>query len=104
MSKTTIPPLEFEWDEGNREKNWLKHQVTVKESEEIFFDKNIQSIKSNKQYPGETRYIAFGETMKSRPLMVVFTVRKNKIRVISVRDQNKDERRKYGKQETKNDS
>ena len=28
--------LEFEWDEGNEEKNWLKHKVSTKEAEMFF--------------------------------------------------------------------
>ncbi len=28
----------FDWDDGNRDKNWLKHQVANTEAEEAFFD------------------------------------------------------------------
>ena len=27
---------EFDWDEGNSEKNWIRHKVTKYECEEIF--------------------------------------------------------------------
>lgn len=29
--------LEFEWDEGNKQKNWIKHHVKDEEAEEPFF-------------------------------------------------------------------
>ncbi|MCA9898459.1 MAG: BrnT family toxin, partial [Anaerolineales bacterium] len=28
----------FEWDDGNRTKNWVKHQVSTAECEEVFFN------------------------------------------------------------------
>jgi uncharacterized DUF497 family protein len=31
-------PMRFEWDEGNKDKNWLKYGVTATEAEEAFFD------------------------------------------------------------------
>ena len=31
-------PIEFLWDEGNQQKNWLKHKVKTKECEEVFLD------------------------------------------------------------------
>ncbi len=30
--------LEFEWDKANEQKNWLKHKVFAKETEDIFYD------------------------------------------------------------------
>jgi uncharacterized DUF497 family protein len=30
--------LSFEWDTGNKQKNWLKHKVTSEEAEEAFDD------------------------------------------------------------------
>jgi len=38
-------PLNFQWDEGNQNKNWQKHQVSKTESEEIFCDnyKNVSN-------------------------------------------------------------
>ena len=28
----------FDWDEGNKQKNWEKHQVDFRECEEVFFN------------------------------------------------------------------
>lgn len=96
MSK--IPsPLEFEWDKGNVEKNWIKHKVRFKEAEEVFANKPLITLKNVKHSQKEDRYIAFGITDKKRRLYLVFTIRKEKIRIISVRNQNKKEREYYEK-------
>lgn len=31
----------FEWDEGNSKKNWIRHQVTRNECEQVFFNKSL---------------------------------------------------------------
>ncbi len=89
-------PLHFEWDDGNKNKNWLKHQVTVIEAEECFFDRNKRLVEDTFHSTNEeARYILFGQTRKRRLLFIVFTIRKNKIRVISARDMNRKERPLY---------
>jgi len=88
----------FEWDKGNSQKNWIRHKVRDKECEEIFFNRplfvNFDEKHSAKE---EKRFQALGKTNRERKLFVVFTIRKNRIRVISARDQNKEERRQYEK-------
>ena len=70
----------FEWDEYNRDKNFIKHRVTDTESEEAFFDENKKTLKDILRSGKEKRYILIGQTKKGRSLFVVFTIRKNKIR------------------------
>ena len=37
MKGTVLPAgLEFDWDEGNTTKSWIKHRVSAKEQEEAF--------------------------------------------------------------------
>jgi len=79
-------PVEFIWDKGNKDKNWLKHRVSNQEGEEAFFDENKKITKDL-----EKRYILLGKTKKNRLLFIVFTIRNKKIRVISARDINKKE-------------
>lgn len=84
----------FDWDNGNKNKNKLKHTVETSECEELFM--NSPDFLRDKQHSQiEERYIAYGKTNKSRKLFVSFTVRDNKIRVISARDQSKKEKQKY---------
>lgn len=86
--------LSFEWDEGNIHKSRLKHGVESGESEEVFYDKPVFfSDESNSQ--SEDRYVAYGFTTKMRYLTIIFTLRNEKIRVISSRDQGRKEKSEY---------
>jgi uncharacterized DUF497 family protein len=85
----------FEWDEGNKEKNWIDHQVTVTESEEVFFNQPLFVTDSTQQNESEDRYYALGQTNMERLLFIVFTIRKKQIRVISARDMSRKERKVY---------
>ncbi|MDA2936485.1 BrnT family toxin [Patescibacteria group bacterium AH-259-L05] len=73
-------PIKFEWDEGNRNKNFIKHSVTEGECEEVFFDADKKILKDIYHSNKEPRYILLGETKLQRLLFVVFTLRKNKNR------------------------
>jgi len=84
-------PIEFVWDKGNKDKNWLKHRVKNEECEEVFFDKGKKILKDVFHSKKEERFIILGKTKKGRLLFIVFTIRNKKIRVISGRDINKKE-------------
>jgi len=49
-------------------------------------------------FRGEDRYYVLGKTDNERLLFVVFTIRSNKIRVISARDMSRKERRLFYEQ------
>lgn len=85
----------FQWDDGNSSKSWLKHGVAPTECEEIFFNRPLLLLTDEKHSGTETQHYALGHTNAGRPLLVVFTLRNNLIRVISARDMNKKERRIY---------
>ena len=86
---------EFDWDEGNINKNWDKHRVSPKECEEVFANEPLFLLQDIKHSKAEERWVAYGKTNTGRKLQVAFTERSGKIRVISVRDQNRKERRFY---------
>ena len=88
----------FSWDRGNLTKNWLKHKVYLNECEEIFFNKSLLILPDKLHSQKEKRYHALGKTNNSRFLFVAFTIRNNKIRIISARDMNIKERKIYEKQ------
>ncbi len=94
--KTNKKALEFEWDKGNIGKN-SKHKVEDKEAEEPFFDENKITYKDVLHSRKEERFILLGQTKKQRLLYIVFTQRKNRIRIISARDINKKEVSLYEK-------
>jgi hypothetical protein len=93
----------FQWDSGNSEKNLYKHKVTNSECEQVFFNQPIIVIDDTKHSENENRWYLLGRTDQDRLLFVVFTMRKNLIRVISARDMNKKEREIYN-EEIKKDS
>jgi len=76
----------FDWDGWNLDKNWEKHQVANAECEEVFFNTPLV-VRPDPGHSGvEPRYFALGMTDQSRPLFVVFTIRRDKVRVISARE------------------
>ena len=87
----------FEWDEGNITKNWDKHDVSLVECEQIFFNKPLIVKRDKKHSNLENRYYVLGRSNMDRLLFAVFTVRKNKIRIISARDMTDSEIERYEK-------
>jgi hypothetical protein len=86
----------FQWDEGNLDKNWYLHQVANGECEEVFFNFPLIVASDTKHSQQEQRYYALGRTDTDRWLFIAFTIRDDLIRVISARDMNQRETRKYG--------
>jgi hypothetical protein len=85
----------FEWDAGNTAKNVLGHSVTQAEAEEMFFVAPLVLLEDAKHSAGEQRYLIFGPTGAGRLLSAAFTLRAGKIRIISIRDMSRQERRRY---------
>jgi len=97
-SKVRDIPKEFIWDKANSNKNWLKHQAKTDEAEEVFFDKRRQEYPDPIHSTTEVCSILVGMTKKGRLLLVVYTKRHKKIRIISARDINdRRERKLYEK-------
>jgi uncharacterized protein len=86
---------EFEWDKHNSGKIKTKHHVTPVECEQVFFNLPVIVGDDEKHSQTENRFYVLGQTDSGRLLFLVFTVRKDKLRVISARDMNKKERRAY---------
>jgi uncharacterized protein len=91
----------FDWDDFNINKNWNRHLVNYTECEEIFFNEPIIVSNDVKHSAQEDRYFSLGNTNNNRLLFIVFTIRKRKIRVISARDMNKNERKIYNEKNAK---
>ncbi|MBP9817404.1 BrnT family toxin [Candidatus Shapirobacteria bacterium] len=89
----------FEWDLGNQSKNNLSHGVTWDEAEEVFKIVPLLMFADDKHSKSEIREGVYGKTSKGRLLVVIYTIRHNKIRIISARDQNKREKMFYKKYE-----
>ncbi|MBC8478353.1 MAG: BrnT family toxin [Candidatus Delongbacteria bacterium] len=89
----------FQWDEGNVLKNWKKHLVSALECEQVFFNRPISGSPDASHSDREDRFYILGQTDTGRKLFIVFTVREQKIRVISARPMSKKEQKKYDSQE-----
>ncbi len=86
--------LEFEWDKGNQSKSLEKHGITAEESEQVFFRPYV--LKPDGSHSAkENRFNLIGKTDSGKILFMSFTVRNNKIRIISARRADKKERKIY---------
>jgi len=83
----------FDWDEDNILKNWEKHGVAASECEQIFFNLPLITSPDEKHSKKEPQFYALGHTDAGRALFIVFTIRKNLVRIISARDMNRKERK-----------
>ena len=90
-------PKQFQWDHGNERKNSDKHNVSRKEAEQVFFNQLLLLLEDKAHSQEEMRFHALGRTDNNRKLHITFTIRTNKIRVISARPMHKKERECYEK-------
>jgi uncharacterized DUF497 family protein len=92
----------FQWDDGNADKNWIKHKVSRTETEQVFFNRPLIVSEGEKRSEQGSRYYALGQTDAGRQLFIVFTIREDLIRMISARPMSWRERRVYehAKEET----
>lgn len=94
-------PIEFEWDKGNIDKNFKKHGVKNEDAESIFFDKKSLLIEDLKHSKIEHRYQILGESGLRVRLSIFFTLRNNRVRIISARKMNDKERNLYENKKNK---
>lgn len=89
--------LEFEWDAGNSAKSWKKHSVRPTECEELFGERRLLVSEDLAHSAREPRHFALGQTRAGRQLLVEFTIRGQRLRVVSARDMSRKERSVYEK-------
>jgi uncharacterized DUF497 family protein len=91
-----VDDIRFDWDQWNIQKNEEKHGVSSLEAESVFYDPNLKifdDLRHNTIL--EKRWIAYGKSVGHRILMIAFTLRRRKIRIISARVASKKERNVY---------
>lgn len=94
----------FQWDSGNLDKSWVRHRVSRYEIEQVFFHRPLLVAVDEEHSQEEQRFFALGRTEIGRRLFLVFTVRDDRIRVISARDMSRRERKVYEDAEEEEDS
>jgi uncharacterized protein len=87
--------LEFEWDNDKARRNSKKHGVSFEEASTVFADPLSSTIHDPTHSDDEDRYVILGESTRRRLLVVAFTDREDRIRIISARVATRKERKDY---------
>ena len=85
-----------EWDGSKNLLNQRKHRVSFEEAATVFADPLEIMIDDPDHARSEHRFISIGESFKLRLLVVSYTERGNRIRIINARKPTRRERRAYG--------
>ena len=86
--------MDFEWNRDKAAINLKKHRIDFADAATVFDDLNAITIEN----PGhdEFRFITIGMDAYGRLVVVVYTWRGEKIRIISARKATKQEQKYYG--------
>lgn len=87
--------FKFEWNPDKAQTNLLKHHVSFDEASTVFGDPLSLTIADPDHSEGEHRYLLLGIASSGRLLVVSFTEREQRVRIISARLANKKERNDY---------
>jgi uncharacterized DUF497 family protein len=85
---------EFEWDDAKAARNFRDHGVTFEAACEVFRDPFVLGWIDTRQNYGEDRYAAIG-IVQGRLYCVAYTLRGERVRIISARGAEPYEQRKY---------
>jgi len=85
---------DFEWNKAKAAANHAKHGVTFEQAREAFNDPFAIDFVDDREDYGEDRLILFG-MVENRLLVVAHILRGDKVRIISAREAEPHERRKY---------
>ncbi len=86
--------MEVEWDPHKAVINLQKHGVKFSDAEAVLYDPNALSFEDTTAQ-GEQRFVVIGMDHLWRLLVVVYTDRGNRIRLISARPATRSERKQY---------
>ena len=87
--------LLFEWDEEKATRNEVKHGVSFEEAKTIFNDPFAMTVSDPDHSDDEERWLDIGLSAEGRLLVVWYTERSEKIRIIGSRRATKAEERAY---------
>jgi uncharacterized protein len=86
---------EFEWDTGKAEANRAKHGVAFHEAATVFGDSRGLNMPDPSHSLDEQRFVLLGHSTSARLLVVCYTERSPRTRIISARLASRRERRQY---------
>lgn len=86
--------MEYEWDPKKARLNMRKHGVYLSDALPVLEDDHALTM-TEESAGGEQRWITLGMDALGRILVVVYTWRESRVRVISARPATPGERRQY---------
>ena len=87
--------MEFEWDIDKATSNLEKHGVSFAEAMTVFGDPLEVAIPDPDHSEEEFRFVSIGRSEQGRLLVVAYTEREARIRLINAREAAPKERRNY---------
>ncbi|MDJ0845462.1 BrnT family toxin [Crocosphaera sp.] len=87
--------MRFEWDDQKEQQNIKKHKVSFREAATVWTDPLALIAPDPLHSTEEEREWIIGQSYQRKLLMVVYTLRKGKTRIISARVATKRERENY---------
>ncbi len=87
--------MEFKWDSEKAEGHLKTHGVRFTEAATVLGDPLELTIPDPDHSGVEARFLSLGQSTESQVLVVAYTEREGKIRIIHARESNPKERRTY---------
>jgi uncharacterized DUF497 family protein len=87
--------MEFEWDPKKATANLQKHGVDFAEAMTVFGDPLELTISDPEHSEDEFRFLSIGRSTSGRLLVVAYTERNARIRLINAREAGSQERKQY---------
>lgn len=87
--------MEFEWDEAKNTTNKIKHGVGFEFAEQFLWNEAIVEPDRRRDY-GEERFIARGPAANGLHYHVAFTMRGDRLRIITMRRFSRRDYLRYG--------
>jgi uncharacterized DUF497 family protein len=85
--------MSFEWDPGKARGNLRKHGMAFADAVGALMDPWASTVSD--PHPDEERYLTIGTDYRERLVVVTWTIRGDRIRIISARRATRSERRRY---------
>jgi uncharacterized DUF497 family protein len=86
---------DFEWDENKSDLNIDKHGISFEEAREIWLRPDEMLVEEDEGDYDEDRFLAWGLLADGTLIVVVHTYRNERIRIISAREAEPKETRRY---------
>lgn len=87
--------MEFEWDPEKALLNERKHDVSFFEAREVFADHLSLAVPDPDHSEDEERFLIFGQSISGRCIVVSYTERGSRFRLVSAREMTPRERKAY---------